>query len=129
MNERRSQLTDEVLGMRVFDVSRERAVERCIQRWRNGLKADWTLLSQDDIKNLRWIAGELWAARSRDEWDELHFSKVDLGQTRAIISHADRLRRHGVNREQTLDNVTTILADARSLADERMHTESGAMPV
>lgn len=129
MNERISSSTDEALGMRVFEVSRQRAVERCIARWRNGLKSDWTFLSQDDINNLRWIAGELWTARSRDEWDQLHFSKVDLHQTRAIVSHADRLRRHRVNREQTLNAVTSLLADARLMADERMRTASDAMPI
>lgn len=129
MNERLHDMSDETLGRRVFDLSRERAVERCIQRWRNGLKADWSLLTQDDIANLRWIAGELWAVHSRDDWDGLHFSKVDLQQTRMIVSHADRLRRHHVQRQQTLETVTRLLVDARLLADERMRAETDAMPV
>jgi hypothetical protein len=107
------QTSDESLGMRVFEVSRQRAVERCIQRWRNGLKADWSLLSYEDIGNLRWIAGEIWANRSRDEWDGLHFSKVDLRETRIVVSHADRLRRHGVNHAATINAVVTLLNDAR----------------
>ncbi|TDB37814.1 MAG: hypothetical protein D9V44_07125 [Actinobacteria bacterium] len=105
--------SDESLGMRVFEVSKQRAVERCISRWRNGLRADWMQLSQDDIANLRWIAGEVWAARTREEWDSLHFSKIDLQHTRVIAAHADRLRRHRVNHAQTLDAVVDILHAAR----------------
>lgn len=108
------QTSDETLGMRVFEVSRQRAVERCIQRWRNGLKADWSLLSYEDIGNLRWMAGEIWANRSREEWDTLHFSKINLRETRLVVSHADRLRRHGVNRMATIDTVVELLHAARS---------------
>ncbi len=107
--------SDESLGMRVFEVSKQRAVERCISRWRNGLRADWMLLSQDDIANLRWIAGEVWAAKTREEWDGLHFSKVDLQHTRVVVAHADRLRRHRVNHAQTLDAVVDILHTAREV--------------
>ncbi|PKQ19327.1 MAG: hypothetical protein CVT66_10710 [Actinobacteria bacterium HGW-Actinobacteria-6] len=107
------QTSDESLGMRVFEVSKQRAVERCLARWRNGLRADWTLLSHDDVENLRWIAGEIWAANSREEWDKLHFSKIDLHHTRLIVSHADRLRRHHVNRVQTLDAVVELLHNSR----------------
>ncbi|MEN6430300.1 MAG: hypothetical protein ABFC80_05580 [Coriobacteriales bacterium] len=129
MNDRMKSSSDEALGMRVFEVSRQRAVERCIQRWRNGLKADWLLLSQDDIENLRWMAGELWATRTRDEWDSLHFSKLDLGHTREIVSCADRLRRHGVRREQTLAEVVGILDDARLRGEESARVRSGELLV
>ncbi len=113
MEKNTRQTSDETLGMRVFEVSRQRAVERCIQRWRNGLKADWSLLSYDDVTNLRWIAGEVWANRSREEWDGLHFSKIGLQHTRVIVSHADRLRRHRVNQAATVDAVVTLLHEAR----------------
>lgn len=107
------QTSDESLGMRVFEVSKQRAAERCIQRWRNGLKADWTLLSHDDVENLRWICGEIWVAKSREEWDLLHFSKIDLHHTRLVIAQADRLRRHHVNHARTINSVTEMLHTAR----------------
>jgi len=114
--------------MRVFEVSRQRAVERCIQRWRNGLKADWSLLSYEDIVCLRWIAGEVWANRSREEWDSLHFSKIDLHSTRIIVSHADRLRRHRVNHAAAIDAVVTLLHDARCACLERQTVGEEQLP-
>jgi len=113
MEQSTRQTSDETLGMRVFEVSRQRAVERCIQRWRNGLKADWSLLSFEDVNCLRWIAGEVWANRSREEWDGLHFSKIDLQHTRLVVSLADRLRRHRVNHAATIESVISLLHDAR----------------
>ncbi len=128
MEKNTRQTSDETLGMRVFEVSRQRAVERCIQRWRNGLKADWSLLSHDDITNLRWIAGEIWANCSRDEWDSLHFSKVDLHDTRIVISSADRLRRHRMNHAQTIAEVVAMLHDARDAKYAQQRSEGPSLP-
>ncbi len=120
--------SDESLGMRVFEVSKQRAVERCISRWRNGLRADWMQLSQQDIENLRWIAGEIWAARSRDEWDKLHFSKVGIHHTRVIIAHADRLRRHRVNHAQTIATVVDLLHEARDATYAAQQNDGDLLP-
>ncbi len=122
------QSSEESLGRRVFEVSKQRAVEQCLARWRNGLKADWSLLSQDDIVNLRWIAGELWAARSREEWDSLHFSKVDLRNTRIVVAHADRLRRHRVNHAQTISVVVDLLHAAREATYAAERVSDGRLP-
>lgn len=109
----RSRTTDESLGIRLHEVNRQRAVERAIERLRHGLKADWHYLSQDDLANLRWMIGELWTVTARDEWDGLHFSKLEFEDTRRIVSHADRLRRHGTRRMATLDTVRSIVVGAR----------------
>jgi hypothetical protein len=108
--------TDESLGMRLHEVNRHRAVERATERLRYGLKADWHYLTQDDIANLTWLLGEVWSARSRDEWDELHFSKIGLHETRLLVGHADRLRRHGTRRVATIDEVCAIVSRERVAA-------------
>lgn len=108
-NVTRSDMTDESIGMRLHDVNRQRAVERALERLRHGLRADWHYLSQDDLVNLRWLLGELWSVTTRTDWDTLHFSKLDLGATRSIVSHGDRLRRHGTRRMATMDAVRGIV--------------------
>ncbi|MCX8007748.1 MAG: hypothetical protein N3B11_06505 [Coriobacteriia bacterium] len=111
---------DETLGRRRYLVNKQRAVERSLERWRRGLQADWLLLSRDDVANLAFIAGELWASLTREEWDAVHFSKLGLRETRLIAAHADRLRRHGTGREETLEAVMRLIEDARERADRAM---------
>jgi hypothetical protein len=101
--------TDESLGIRLHEVNRQRAVERAIERLRAGLKADWHYLTQDDIANLDFLLGEIWSVKSRDEWDGLHFGFLGIDQVRRVISHADRLRRHGVQRMATIDAVCDLV--------------------
>ena len=112
----RAETSEEALGRRVHEVNRQRAVERAIDRLRHGLKADWQFLSQDDLTNLRWLMGEIWAMKSRDEWDQLHFSKLTIAETKQIVGHGDRLRRHGTQRMATIDTVCAIVCTARDRA-------------
>jgi len=108
--------TEESLGARMYQLTRQRAVERALERTRAGLKADWFFLTNDDVENLRWLAGEIWATRDRQEWEGLHFSKLDLHDVRLLAAQADRLRRHGTLRGATIEASVAILKDATDRA-------------
>ena len=116
MDRIRKTSTEETLGARMYQITRQRAVERAIERLRAGLKVDWQFLTRDDIENLRWLFGEIWATRDRADWDGLHFSKLDLHDTRILAGQADRLRRHGTLRGSTIDLSVAILRDATERA-------------
>jgi hypothetical protein len=104
--------TDESLGIRLHEVNRQRAVERAVERMRFGLKADWFYLTQEDIHNLQWLLGEIWAVTARDEWEDLHFGFLGIGETRKVVGAADRLRRHGVQRMATIDAIRALVRQA-----------------
>ncbi|MBC7266603.1 MAG: hypothetical protein H5T75_06495 [Coriobacteriia bacterium] len=123
LNER-IQTDDESLGRRRYLVTKQRAVERSLERWRQGLKADWHLLSRDEVASMAFVAGELWATLSRDEWEQMHFSKLGLHETRVIVAHADRLR-HGARREETLEQVMRLIEQARVRSEQAMRSGEG----
>ncbi|MBN1193664.1 MAG: hypothetical protein JXA36_08265 [Coriobacteriia bacterium] len=100
---------DESLGIRLHEVNRQRAVDRAIERLRHGLRADWHYLTSEDHANLRWVMGELWSTTSREEWEALHFSKLDLESTRRLVGTGDRLRRHGTNKMSALASAIEIV--------------------
>lgn len=102
MDRQRPEVNDEEIGMRTFQLRKARATERAMERLRQGLKADWALLSHAEIEALSWIFGELWAYVARAEWDELHFSKLKYADVRAILGHAREIANH------TRDSVTVL---------------------
>ncbi len=104
-------IDNESLGIRLHEVNRQRAVDRSVERVRYGLRADWHYLTGDDHQNLRWIIGEMWATTGREEWDMLHFSKLDLEQVRRLACMGDRLHRHGPHRAITLQSAAGILRE------------------
>ena len=53
-------------------VKKAKAVERAIERMRQGLGEQWGHLNDSEIEELEWVLGELWAYVARAEWDDLH---------------------------------------------------------
>jgi len=114
MNSNRPDTTDEDIGRRAFQLRKEKATERAIDRLRQGLKKNWGALSQHDIDSLSWILGELWAFEKRLDWEDLHFSKLTLEDTQAIIQLARELQDNAHNSVEHLEQVGDIIR-ARSI--------------
>ncbi|MCE5203052.1 MAG: hypothetical protein ABFC80_06695 [Coriobacteriales bacterium] len=105
----RPDLSDEEIGMRAFQVRKEKAVERSLERLRQGLKNTWSLLSQKDIADLSWVIGELWAYEKRADWEDLHFSKLTPEDVQAIIKMGRELRDSPHNSVETLERIGDIV--------------------
>lgn len=97
MNNQHPEISDEEIGMRTFQLRKARAVERAMERLRQGMKADWALLSHAEIEALGWILGELWAYIARAEWEELHFSKLKYADVRQMLAYAKEIANHTRN--------------------------------
>lgn len=114
MNGNRPDTTDEDIGRRAFQLRKEKATERALDRLRQGLKTEWGVLTQHDLADLSWIIGELWAFEKRLDWEDLHFSKLTAEDTRAIIELARALQENEHHGVETLERVGDIIR-ARSI--------------
>ncbi len=109
MHNQRPDVNDEEIGMRTFQLRKARAVERAMERLRQGMKADWALLSHAEVEALGWILGELWAYVARAEWEELHFSKLNYADIRQILEHAKEIANHTRDSVTVLNDVNDIV--------------------
>lgn len=109
MNNNRPDVSDEDIGMRAFQIRKEKAVERALERLRQGLKSTWSMFTQHDLEDLSWIVGELWAYEKRLDWEDLHFSKLTAEDTQAIIQMARTLKENAHNSVETLERVGDII--------------------
>ena len=72
-------VTDEEIGMRTFQIRKARAVERAMERMRQGLKSEWSSAhAWARSRRSGWVLGEMWAYVARAEWEDLHFSKLTI---------------------------------------------------
>jgi hypothetical protein len=109
MNNSRSDVTDEEIGMRTFQIRKARAIERAMERMRQGLKSEWSMLSLAEVEALGWILGELWAYVARAEWEDLHFSKLKMEDIRAIMESAREIANHERNTVEVLQDVYKLV--------------------
>lgn len=110
----RSDVSDEDIGIRAFQVKRAKAVERAIERIRHGLGASWRDLNDLEIEELEWILGELWAYVARADWDDLAFGLLGMGDVIRILTLGSQLRRHARNSIDILRDVESIVRSKRT---------------
>ena len=108
----RSDVNDEDLGIRAFQVKRAKAVERATQLIRHGLGKSWGEFNGDEIEELEWVLGELWAYVSRHVWDELHFGLLTMRDIIKMLTLGSQLRRHARGSIEILREVEAIIIAA-----------------
>ncbi len=106
----KSDVTGEELGMRTFQLRKSRAVERAMERLRQGMGPDYASLSHGETQSLSWVLGELWAYDSREGWNDLHFSHLDVEDARAIIGYGREIADHTRNSVDVLADVRGVVA-------------------
>jgi len=104
----RSEMNEEDLGIRAYQVRRAKAVERAVQLTRHGLADQWETLTEDEIEELEWVFGELWSYVSHQKWDGLPFGHLTIRDIIKILTLGSQLRRHtrpGVELLRDIDGV------------------------
>ena len=109
MNGNRPDVRDEDIGMRAFQIRKAKAVERSIDRLRQGIRSSWEMFTQKDLTDLGWMIGELWAFEKRADWEELYFSKLTPEDVQEIITISRELRDDPHNTVETLERVGDII--------------------
>lgn len=109
MNNQRPDVTDEEIGMRTFQIRKARAVERAMERMRQGLKSEWSLLTLAESEALGWVLGEVWAYVARAEWEDLHFSLLKTEDLREILGYAREIANHERNSVDILQDVYQVV--------------------
>ena len=106
----RPDVNDEDLGIRAFKVKRGKAVERAVQLIRHGLGTAWSELTTEEIEELEWVLGELWAHLAHTVWDELHFGLLTMRDIVKILMFGGQLRRHARGSIEILQDVQAIVS-------------------
>ncbi|MBN1192641.1 MAG: hypothetical protein JXA36_02965 [Coriobacteriia bacterium] len=109
MNSNRPDVTDEDIGMRAFHIRKAKAVERAIDRLRQGIRPSWDMFTQKDLADLNWILGELWAFEKRADWEDLHFSKLTPEDVVDIVAISRKLREDPHDTVETLEHIGDII--------------------
>lgn len=79
-------INEEDIGIRTFQLRKERAVERAVEKIRHHLGAEWQNIPSKDMDTLSWALGETWAMMGFYEWDKISFSFIDLDTLNKIIA-------------------------------------------
>ena len=110
MYDKHPDVTDEDLGIRAFQIKKEKAVERAVQLIRHGFAGSWNDLTTEEIEELEWVLGELWAYVARAHWDDLHFGQITVRDIVKILTLGSQMRRHARGNIEILREVDAIVS-------------------
>lgn len=118
MYDRKREVSDEDIGIRAFKIKRAKAVERAIERIRSSMRDGWSHLNPEEVEELEWVLGELWAYAARDEWDDLRFSRMTMQEVIRILMYGSQLRRHARNSVDILRDVEQTVRSLGGFEDQ-----------
>jgi len=79
------EVTEDERGRRVFQITREMAVETALEKIRQSVGQDWKLYSVSDIDLLKYMLGESWISMNRSSWGRCTFSRLSREDLDTII--------------------------------------------
>jgi hypothetical protein len=109
MNSERPDVSEEDLGVRAFKLQRAKAVERAVQHIRHSLGPSWNELTGDEIEELEWVLGEVWAYVARLDWNDMHFGRLTMRDVIKILTLGSQLRRHARGDVEILREVRAVI--------------------
>lgn len=102
-------VTDDERGRRVFQIHREMAVEKALEKIRQNIGQDWKIYSANDIDLLKYLLGESWISISRRTWDSFAFTRLSRENLDEIIKIGKDVKKKKLLENDAISDVVKIL--------------------
>jgi len=87
------EVTDDERGRRIFQIHKNMAVEKAVDKIRENIGQDWKIYSSRDIDLLKYLLGEGWISIDRRKWEGITFSRLSRENLDEIIKMAKDVRK------------------------------------
>ncbi|OPX66682.1 MAG: hypothetical protein A4E36_01919 [Methanoregulaceae archaeon PtaB.Bin009] len=104
------EVTDDERGRRVFQIHRDMAVEKAIEKIRQSVGQDWKVYSVTDIDLLKYMLGESWISLDRRKWEGFTFTRLLKDDLDRIIMTAKQVKKKERTESEAVRNVIEILS-------------------
>lgn len=74
------------IGRRMYQLHKEKGVEKATAMIRESLGAEWKTLSDADIHMLERLLSEAWAAFDRASWEKIPFGRLGKDDVERVLS-------------------------------------------
>ncbi len=87
-----SEITNEELGRRRFQIQKEKAVETAYDKIRRATAQGWESLSSQDREILKEVLGDVWTRTDRVRWESYSFSDLLGSDVKALIEIGKKIK-------------------------------------
>lgn len=73
------------IGRRMYQIHKEKEVEKALEKMRESFGADWMLFSDTDIRLLERLLLEAWAGLDKAAWETIPFGRMKREDVEQIL--------------------------------------------
>jgi len=103
------EVTDDERGRRVFQIHKEMAVEKALEKIRENIGQDWKIYSTRDIDVLKYLLGECWIDLDRRKWERFAFTRLSKDNINEIIRMGREVKKKERLENDAVTDVVKIL--------------------
>ena len=78
-------VTKTEIGRRMYQLHKEKSVEKIIEKIRDNIGHDWKSFTGDEIHLLERLLSAAWANIEQSNWDKIQFSRMSKDDVRRIL--------------------------------------------
>ena len=104
-------ISNDERGRRRFQIQKEQAVEKVIDRLRTALGPEFHAFTAADIENLKYILGETWVSMERETWERCSFSRLKRADVDYIARYGKQARSSQQAEQRAVEKVSAHLAN------------------
>ena len=102
-------VTDDNLGRRLFQIQKEKAVEDALEKIRRRPGTDWKAIPPADNDILKEILGELWTSIDRSRWGSYSFSKLSKEDLMSLVAQGKYIKNKHAMTDDDIRDLDAIL--------------------
>ena len=79
-------VSKEEIGRRMFQLHKDKSVEKVIQKIKDNIGPDWKSFSEDEVRLLERLLGTAWTHFEQSSWEKIPFASMKKEDVRRIIT-------------------------------------------
>jgi hypothetical protein len=104
-----SDITRTDIGRRMYQLQKEKGVEKATEKIRDSLGADWKSFSDADIRMLERLLGDAWVSFDRTLWEKIPFGRMKKEDVEHILDVGRFLDLDKAPKTQVLEQLEKVL--------------------
>jgi hypothetical protein len=106
-------ITKTDIGRRMYQLHKEKNVERIIEMMRQNLGADWKSFSDQDIHMLERLIGDAWVGFDKNLWEKIPFARMTKDDVSHLLAVGKFMDMDKTPRTQVMEDVRNVLLAVR----------------
>ncbi|MEN6611136.1 MAG: hypothetical protein ABFC24_09845 [Methanoregulaceae archaeon] len=103
-------VTKTEIGRRMYQLHKDKNVEKAVEKIRGSLGGDWKSFSDEDIETLKIVLAEIWVNTEQVKWDKIPFGRITRDQVRMILSSGKLAPEMPAEHKNSVDKLKVMLS-------------------